>query len=68
MGADTNPIDIPSAPKAASQVAKRTEWVTNILQINWKQRNILDGGGYALVYEVAPGVVAKVGDIRLYRK
>lgn len=64
VGTDTNPIDIPSTPKAASQVARRTERVTNIRQINWKQRNILDGGGYALVYEVAPGVVAKVGDIK----
>lgn len=64
MGTDTNPINSPSTPKAESQVAKRTGQVTNICQINWKRRNILDGGGYALIYEVAPGAVAKVGDVK----
>jgi hypothetical protein len=37
--------------------------VGKISQINWKRRKIIDGGGFALVYQVAPGVVAKVGQI-----
>ena len=32
--------------------------------IDWDERQVLDGGGFALVYQVAPGIVAKVGDVR----
>lgn len=34
-----------------------------ISQIDWKRRKIIGGGGFALVYQVAPGVAAKVGQI-----
>lgn len=37
--------------------------VGKISQINWKRRKIIGGGGFAVVYQVAPGVVAKVGQI-----
>ncbi len=32
--------------------------------IDWEDRQVLDGGGFALVYQVTPGVAAKVGNVR----
>ena len=32
--------------------------------IDWDERQALDGGGFTVVYQVAPGIVAKVGDVR----
>jgi len=34
-----------------------------ISQIRWQQRRHLDGGGSAVIYRVAPGIVAKVGEV-----
>ncbi|MCQ3980771.1 MAG: hypothetical protein DPW09_45810 [Anaerolineae bacterium] len=48
-------------PKAMQTIPKQS--VGKISQINWKRRKIIGGGGFALVYQVAPGVVAKVGQI-----
>jgi hypothetical protein len=33
-------------------------------KIDWRQRKLIGGGGLAVIYEVAPGVVAKVGDVQ----
>lgn len=41
----------------------RGQPLARIAEIEWDRRKIIDGGGYALVYEVAPGVVAKVGNL-----
>lgn len=35
-----------------------------IAAINWQRRTIIGGGGLASVYRVAPGVAAKVGEIK----
>jgi hypothetical protein len=53
-----------SLAKAEEQVAKMEGQTIKIAQVDWKRRKALDGGGYAMVYEIAPGVVAKVGEIK----
>lgn len=51
----------PRQSKAMQTIPKKS--VGKISQINWKRRKIIGGGGFALVYQVAAGVVAKVGQI-----
>lgn len=51
----------PRQSKAMQTIRKKSTW--KIRQIDWKRRKIIGGGGFALVYQVAPGVVAKVGQI-----
>jgi hypothetical protein len=45
-------------------LANRNAAKFRVGKIDWRQRKVIGGGGLAVVYEVAPGVVAKVGDVQ----